>query len=62
MKIEIKTQADLNGAVKTLLNCVTGMCNSNSMEQVVSLFTDTKDLLIAIYKFKVSLIEKTPKN
>lgn len=62
METTINNQEQLRAAVTTLNASVIGMCNNNSIEDIVQKFTDAKDLLIAIYKYNVLLAQQETKH
>lgn len=53
MEHVIKTQEELRVAVTKINANVIGMCNTGKIDDIIALFTESKDLLIAIYKHNV---------
>lgn len=57
MEKEINNNTELRASVTLLTSNVNKMCNAAKTEDVIQSFVKAKDLLLAIYKYKIKETE-----
>ena len=52
--MEIKNNNDMRAAVTLINDNMLKMCNSNNIDDIVKYFSDTKDMLVELFRYNAS--------